>query len=107
MEERRRYERFALELPAQVKVLNSGRERADPVLNLLTRDICAGGAYLEGAGTLPAGTRVALDIVLRLERLKKVDTDRAMVHVRGEVVRLEDSTGMAICFDNNYHIQAL
>ena len=106
MEERRKYERFDLKLPAQVK-LNSGQGVSEAVLNCLTRDVCAGGAYLEGVENLPEGASVSMDLVLNLERFKQVDNDKALIQVKGSVIRVEEGTGLAICFDKRYHITPL
>jgi len=106
MEERRKFERFDLRLSAQVKV-NSGREVSSEVMDYLTRDVCAGGAYLEGVGNLPEGTSLSLDLVLKLERLKNIENEQALIQVRGKVVRLDEGTGIAVCFEKDYRITPL
>ena len=54
--ERRRLERFDLQVPAKIEVLTS----PDPasILELLTKDICAGGAYFPTKTALASGTKV-------------------------------------------------
>jgi hypothetical protein len=103
MEEKRRLERFCLEIPAAIELLNSDHE--ERLLNLPTTNVCSDGAYFHTRSPLPEGTRVKIDLVLPLERLKglKGDRKRASIKVTGTVVRSE-SEGMAICFDEDYHL---
>ena len=105
-EERRQFERFNLKLPAQMKP-DTGRRDTSEALNFLTKDICAGGAYLEGPESLPEGTKVSLDLVLNLKQLKQIKNERALIHVKGRVIRYEEGTGLAISFDKNYRITPL
>jgi len=60
--ERRRLERFELQVPAKIEVLSS--PDAASLLELLTKDICAGGAYFPTKTALAAGTKVKMDILL-------------------------------------------
>lgn len=103
MLERRKYQRFDLKLPAQVKI-HSGEQETPEVIEALTRDICAGGAYIEGLDTLPEGTRVSLDLVLKLDRLKQIEKNQARIQVKGRVIRHGEGSGLAICFDKRYRI---
>ena len=66
-------------------------------LNLLTKDVCDGGAFLYTDSPLPEGTEVKIDLVLPLNRLKKIKTNKVLIKARGEILRT-DSQGMAICF---------
>ncbi|NVL92086.1 MAG: hypothetical protein HWN71_03510 [Desulfobacterales bacterium] len=103
MREKRRLERFQLEIPAAIEFLTSDREKR--LLNLLTSDICSGGAYFHTTQPLPEGTKVKMDLVLPLDRLKKANDEHKQVYIKvaGTVLRSE-SGGMAICFDEDYEI---
>ncbi|MBW2061985.1 MAG: PilZ domain-containing protein [Deltaproteobacteria bacterium] len=104
MEEKRKLERFALEVPAAVQVVSGANDRRNELLNLLTENICAGGAYFYTDKPLPEQTIVNIDLVLSIERLKKIQGKQAYIKVTGQVIRAEPD-GMAICFDPDYSIK--
>ncbi len=100
--ERRRLERFDLEVPAKIEVLSSAD--MTPITELLTRDICAGGAYFPTKALFPTGTKVKLDILLPLRSVSAVgDNTRGLIKVNGTVIR-SGPAGMAIGFDGGYLI---
>ena len=103
MKERRRLVRFDLEIPATIELLTPGQERE--LLNLLTSNICSGGAYFHTTQLLPEGARAKVDLDLPLDRLERLKEGyrQAYIKVTGEVLRAE-SEGMAICFDEDYQI---
>jgi hypothetical protein len=103
MREKRQSERFRLEIPIAIECLISDRERR--LLNLLTRNICSGGAYFHTTQALSEGTKVKIDLVLPLDRLKTLNDEyrQAYIKVAGTVLRSE-SEGMAVCFDEDYQI---
>ena len=103
MKEKRKLERFDLELPATIQFLTPGQEKS--LLNLLTTNISSGGAYFHTPQPLPKGTPVKIDLILPLGRLKKLkdDSKQAYIKVTGTVLRSE-SEGMAICFDQDYQL---
>ena len=100
--ERRRLERFDLQVPAKIEVLSS----PDPssILELLTKDICAGGAYFSTKTALASGTKVKLDILLPVRSVSTLsDNTRGLIKVNGTVIR-SGPAGMAIGFDGGYLI---
>jgi hypothetical protein len=103
MKEKRELERFDLEIPATVEFMNL--EHKEKILNLLTSNICSGGAYFHTTQPLPEGIQVKIDLVLPLDKLKKLKDEykQAYIKVTGRVLRSE-SQGMAICFDEDYQI---
>lgn len=103
MVERRRLERFDLVLPAAIEFLNFDHKQR--MINLLTTNICSGGAYFYTNQPLPEGTQVKIDLVLPLDKLRKIKKEhkKAFIKVTGKVLRTE-SEGMAICFDKDYQI---
>jgi hypothetical protein len=102
--EKRTLERFDLKIPAKIEIGNSDHE--EKIIDLMTKDICSGGAFFHTPQPLPIGTNVKIDLILPLERLKKLNNDctQAYIKVTGTVLRSE-SSGMAIHFHEDYHIR--
>jgi hypothetical protein len=103
MEEKRKLERFELKVPARI----AGETDRD-ILEPTTRDICAGGAFFHTDQSLPEGTKVRVDLLLPLDRLKGLAEgyDQAHVQLTGKVLRIEPK-GMAVCFNSDYSIRPL
>ena len=103
MRNQRKIERFDLELPATIELLDVDQERK--VYNLLTKNVCSGGAYFYTPQPLPEGTQVKIDLVLPLDKFKKLQDEhkQAYIKVTGKVL-LSESEGMAICFDKDFQI---
>jgi hypothetical protein len=106
MGERRRLERFDLSAPAQVIVesVSGGQEQ----LNLTTKDISSGGAYLYSPQPLIKGARVTMEMLIFLNTLWKLASEKGRVKIKvsGTVIRV-DTDGIAIRFENKYKITAL
>jgi len=104
MDNKRKLERFDLQVPAKIEVVKRDREKG--MLDLLTSNISSGGAFLHTTQPFPQGTEVKIDLVLPLEKLKKLENgvQQAYIKVKGTVLRTE-STGMAISFDEDYQIR--
>jgi len=103
MEERREFERFDLELPARVEVEATGQEEEPS--SLKTSNISAGGAFFHTERPLSEGTRLLLNLILAIEKLKKLTGSQCHIKVNGTVVRFEEK-GMAIRFQRNYSMMA-
>ena len=103
MTDKRTLERFDLELPATIELLTSDQEKS--LVNLLTTNISSGGAYFHTPQPLPEGTQVKIDLVLPIDKLRKLKDEhkQAYIKVTGTVLRSE-SEGMAICFEEDYQI---
>ena len=95
---KRKYERFDLELPAKVI---AGDE--DITLNINTRDISAGGAFFEIAEPLDMGEKLTIEIVITNETLEKLTGTQPKISVRGTVTRSEPA-GMAVSFSGHEQI---
>jgi hypothetical protein len=105
MKERRKLERFDFEVPAQIKGVVS--DEKGEMCDLSTTNICAGGAFFRTADPFPEGTKVKMQLVLPLDRIKElVGHDRVNVRVEGTVIRC-GSAGMAVCFNEDYQILPL
>ena len=100
MKERRKYERFDLRLPGRIEVLTSGKQQ---VLDLLTGDVSAGGAFFYTTKSISQGTQVTLNLTLTSQRLKELTAAQALIKVDGTVVRC-NTKGMAVSFNEDYDI---
>ena len=99
MEERRKFQRFSLKLPAKITPMAPGEE--PETFNLLTRDLSAGGAFFNTEKPIPRGTRVRLELTVANEFLQGLTGAQGHIEVEGTVVSVS-SSGMAICFDEEY-----
>ena len=106
MVDKRRLERFDLQLPAIIEVVSGNGDHDRKTVNLLTRNACSGGAYFHTDQPLPKGTQVKIDLVLSIDTLKKIKGKQAVIKVNGSVIRTE-SHGMAICFDEHFSIKSI
>ena len=94
MVERRKLERFDLRLPAKIE----GLGLIKGVYNsLFTRNISAGGAFVETTKHFPENSRVSIDLAV---------PTGVLVKVTGAVLR-SDPTGIAVRFDNKYQLTPL
>jgi hypothetical protein len=104
MENTRGLQRYSLQLPATIEIVAEADKRDKEIINLLTSNVCSGGAYFHTEKPLPEGTHVKIDLVLSIDELKKMKGKHALIKVTGQVIRAE-SEGMAISFKNNYKIR--
>ena len=99
--DRRKSERFDLKL--STKLSWSGKDKKIESIELMTINICSGGAYLVTESPLLMGTEVKIGMILSSDNIQKMGGQRSRIDVSGSVVRTE-SKGMAIFFDRNYKI---
>jgi hypothetical protein len=104
MEERRKLERFRLRLPAKLVFFNNNQE----VLNLETRDISSGGAFLITDTSVREGTPITLEFFLPVEKFRQLFNEKRNVSlkIKGIVIRKEAS-GLAVHFEKKYEIGSL
>ncbi len=100
-EEKRKMERFDLEVFSLVKI-SPGQDDTDPI-EICSKNICSDGAYFETPDPLPLGTSVALSLKLKVNGKNKPANNHVSVEVTGKVIRSEKG-GMAIQFDNDYRM---
>ena len=100
----RRAERYDLELPAQLTINNQPANVI--LLEAHTTDVSAGGAFFRTPETFSIGTPVHVEMILPLDRLKKMRARRARILVTGAVIR-KNGSGMAICFDEEFQLRPL
>jgi hypothetical protein len=99
--DRRKLERFDLKLPT--KLSWSGKDNKIESIELMTSNICSGGAYLATDSPLLTGTEVKISMILSSDNILKMGGQRSRIDVSGSVVRAE-AQGMAILFDRKYKI---
>ena len=100
MRERRILERFDLRLRTRIsKKGNPNRE----VIELVTRNISSGGAFLETDHSLPVGTEFEIEVLLPLVKKSGGNVATTSIKVNGSTIRSDDK-GMAVCFDEDYKI---
>jgi len=105
MTDKRAYQRFDLEVPARLGIVGSGKVEEDGV-SLRTTNICAGGAFLLTDDLLPEGTRVKMDFILSINKLKEMLDSHCRIRIEGEVIR-KDASGIAVRFDEDYEIMSV
>jgi hypothetical protein len=105
MRENRKMQRFELVLPAKVETVQPNLKDTE-VREFLTDNVSAGGAFFHTDMPLPAGTAVKIDLILPLDKLKKISGKKAYIKVFGKVLR-SDGKGMAVQFNKRYEIISL
>ena len=104
VDEKRKMERFSLQLLARLSVKGGDGDRDS--IELLTRNISAGGAFIQIDRPFKVGTQLDIEVIFPLDRIKKVEGEMAFIKVNGSVIR-SDTEGMAIIFDEDYQILPL
>ena len=100
MKERRKHERFSLEVSAEIETGGNSKE----IIALMTADISAGGAFLKTSKPLPPGTQVTINLVLPLDKIKLLrDSEHAVISATGTIVRT-NGEGMSISFNQQFQI---
>jgi hypothetical protein len=104
MEDRRKYERFQLELPARLEINSLQRPQ---MFELRTRDISAAGTLLLGTTEqFAVGTRCHLELIVASERIKELTGVQGLIKIEGTIVR-STPDGVVICFDGDCQILGL
>jgi len=93
--EKRKMKRVYLELPATLSVSEECETKG--TIKCSTDNICGCGAFFHTDQPVSPGTEIDIDIVLPLEKLKKIDGKKALLKVAGSVTRTEER-GLAIDF---------
>ena len=103
--ERREMERFDLGLFSRIQV-QSGR-RTPGIMELVTQNVCAGGAYFNTSDPLASKIRVSLYMTLEVPvQQNRSSNHLARIEISGKVIRSEER-GMAIQFNNGYKVVPL
>ena len=99
--EKRKMERFSLDLPALIAINDQSENQK--AVELMISNICSGGAFFKTDEPLSVGTEVKMYLILPLEKFNKIGGKKSRVDVSGSVIRTEKH-GMAVCFDKKYRI---
>lgn len=114
--ERRKQERFSLNI--QAKISAPGKQYSAPVIETVTANVSAGGAFLETSHHFPIASRVGMEFlvtyddlkklrfILSIESLKKLADNKVWVNATGIVIR-QERTGIAVIFESNYQLTPL
>jgi len=100
--ERRKYDRFQLELPAQIEPCQATGANHDN--GGITQDISCSGAYILSSSPLTLGTSVALTLFIPLENLGFSSGSYSSFRCKGKIVR-QDPSGMAVQFHQTSRIK--
>lgn len=100
MTDARKLDRFQLPLPTRIIPTDDAGKGS---LQLVTADVCAGGAFFLTHQVLPEGTDVELEMDMPVARFRShgKTLQRVVIHVRGTVLR-NNETGMAIRFEGQH-----
>ncbi|UCG08542.1 MAG: PilZ domain-containing protein, partial [Desulfobacterales bacterium] len=98
-EERRRLERFDLQLPADIECLAPIKYK----FRVFTRNISAGGAYFDTTVSFPESTRFKVNLFVTIKDTVDMPPTQVKIDVRGCVLRSE-RTKMALRFDEDYRV---
>ena len=90
-----------MELPVTITSIN--KDRTDQVFESTTQDISSGGAFIKTTQPLTMDTEVEMELILPLDKLKKMKGNKVRIKVSGLVVRSGEN-GMSICFDEDYEM---
>lgn len=106
MKERRKLERYKLQVPAKIELIGAAGKKEK--LQLQTRDISANGAFFTSEKPVSEGVHVSLELVLSMEKLQQLIGKKSKIELKinGTVIR-SDPEGIAVSFDKKYKIRAL
>jgi len=99
--DKRKMERFDLELPAKLTWAEKDNERES--IELMTSNISSDGAFFKTNKPLTVGTAVKLAVILPLNKFKNVKYKNSHIHLSGSVIRT-NHRGMAIRLGKKYEI---
>lgn len=97
--ERRKMERFLLELPTCLSLAVESKKQES--IELPTNNVCAGGAFFKTEKPLSVGTDLRIALIIPLNKLKDLAGKRSRIDVSGSVIRI-DKKGMAVRFDERW-----
>lgn len=99
--EHRQMERFSLELPIRIQENQPVEEPGFDGLQSITKDVCAGGAFVYTDQPFPIGTEVHVDLTLVNKFDSLFHSSNPRISLKGKIVRTSEE-GMAIQFSKQY-----
>lgn len=104
MDEKRKFERFDINVPAKVEILTQAGEKKEYIFE--TSNLSAQGAYLKAVKPLREGSQMKIEILLNFEKLKCLSNpDGSLVIITTGRVLRSGRKGMAIHFNRSYDIK--
>jgi hypothetical protein len=105
MMEKRKVERFNLQIETMLQVRNEAMSDRLPVL--FSRDISCAGVFLVTDNPLSIGTSLDLNFLLSQDELRsESNAERIKISTSGKVIRTDDQ-GMAVEFEKQYKISRM
>jgi len=101
MNERRQYGRFSFPFSVRLETITTNGTK---VLDLVTKDISASGAFIPTPTTFPEGTRFNLELTYPDNNIQGFKTVKSLNGCIGSLIRLTDH-GIAIQFDNECQLE--
>lgn len=104
MEERRKFERFKLNVPARIEI--PGKKERKEKITLETENLSAGGIFLKKkAPSLTEGSPVKVELILHFEELKTPeDQSGTLIISASGFVQRSGRGGTAIVLNEDYDI---
>ena len=103
MMERRKFERFAIALPARMETVSPAKKQ---VFDLMTRDISSSGAFIDTESHFAEDLSIKLTITTHNERIAEITGFQSLIECEGTIVRSTE-TGVGICFNKECQILSL
>lgn len=101
--DKRKYERFEIELPARLETIVSNRKQ---VYEFITKNISASGAFVSTNSSFSDGSRIKMSLKTQNKRLAELTGSQCLIECEGSVVR-NTLKGVAICFNKDCQIMSL
>ena len=101
--DKRKFERFDIELPARMETNSSNRKQA---FDLVTKNISASGAFVSANSPFSDGLRIKMSLATKNQRLAELTGSQSLFECEGSVVRTTP-TGIGICFNKDFQITCL
>jgi len=104
MDEKRKFERFNISVPARIEIIT--QEGEIEKYDLETKNLSAKGTCLQFEGSLLEGSKVRVEIFLNFEELRSpTDPDGSLIIVATGRVLRSGHEGMSIHFNEDYDIK--
>jgi hypothetical protein len=104
MKEKRKVERFDLELGAILSFEDAAEDSGQQ--KLFSLDVSSAGVFLLTKNPLPSGSRVKVDLLLSQDLIQQEQKSMVCINSIGTVIRINDR-GMAIAFDERHEISTI
>ncbi len=100
---RRKFERFEIELPARMETISLSKKQ---VFDLVTKNISASGAFVSANNSFSDGLRIKMSLTTQNKKLIELTGAYGLIECEGSIVRTTP-TGVGICFNKDCQILSL